>query len=222
MGGGGGGGGGLGGIVRSAGSALGNVGRAVTSPLGLVGGAMGAQAHMLGLDPFAKGPAAPEAPGTDPRMQEMINRQSQEVEKFRGSMPQKTQEMQAQALGQQREQTQAEKEGIRGSAQRRGLLYSGIRQGSEAGAEAQGAARGARAAAGIKEEMESGLHKMEDQLASMQMGQYQSDLARADTIYNAALARSRSNLSAGMSAGSAAGEFFGSALGGRASSGGKK
>lgn len=215
---GGGGGDPIGKAIKSVGRGISNVSNSVANIPGIKYTPFGAMAEvskfggrLISGDKDKK--PGPEAPGTDPRMQALIDRQSAETNSFEQQMPGLTSQMQQQSQLAQKQQTAQEKEGIRGRAQGRGLLYSGLRQGSEAGAEARGAATQAQKNIDVNEQMQGGLRKMQDQLAGMQMGQYQSDLARADSIYNAALNRSKSNMQASQAAGSAAGSLVGSYLG---------
>jgi hypothetical protein len=99
--------------------------------------------------------AMPIAPGTDPRLEALKNKQAELAHTYRQSMPAMERTQTADLRGDTARGLQKQVSDLRGDAQGRGLLYSGLRGGAEAGARRSAAMNVASGRAGIRQNLEN-------------------------------------------------------------------
>lgn len=133
---------------------------------------------------------------------------------FRGQIPGYEQELYNQIEGQAKNSIAEKQREIKRLANRRGLLYSGLRQGSEASASAQIASKAASQKAKVAPELEQLAETLEQQAAKVAQANFADDLSLASQVYDRALAEARSRMEQlgqfGEVAGTVVGENFGS------------
>lgn len=144
---------------------------------------------------------------------DLNNKQIQQAQDFRANMPQMEQDLGSAYERQARRGLAQNIQGINANASRRGLLYSGLRQGAEAGAQAKAAGDVAQKRYEINQGLEQNAQGLESGSASNIFSSYKNDIQNADDSYNLALQQmqSRNNLLTGLfgGIGAAAGGYLG-------------
>jgi DNA repair exonuclease SbcCD ATPase subunit len=115
------------------------------------------------------------------------------------------------ALGERRKLAE-EMSGIKRGAQRRGLLYSGMKQGAEAGAQAGSAARLAQARVDINRNVGSMVQDAKNKVIQGGLDLQAGQQAMEDAIYSQALANYQSKVGAGSAIGGGLGMVAGALL----------
>ncbi len=223
--GGGGGGGGLGGILQpiqdsGIGGAIGKViggvpgaiGDAIGGPVGtVIGGIPGMAGHMVG-DVLTKPPDAPAPPGMDPRLAAIRDKQIKEATDFRQNLDSEKDATYRGVESASRDQLSGDLSQIGKNYNKRGLLYSGMREGAESGAMANRAAGLAEARSGINRSLEEQADQMEKQALTGGMDYWQGAKSIQDSAFNEAMGKMASRRAVLGGLGSAGGAIGGAAI----------
>ncbi len=181
----------------------------------LVGGLPGAIAgNVLGNVFGQKGPQAPPPPATDPNLGALQQQRTQEASAFKANLPGYEQDASTSLANQSRRQLAGQMAQNNTSANRRGLLGSGINQ----AANAQASGNAATSYANANQQMNNQLQNQADQMESSAINNgyqyWQSAKAGQDAAYNAALANMMAARSGTSSLLGAASKLGGAAIGG--------
>jgi hypothetical protein len=168
---------GIGGIIRD------------TAPIGDV------VAPWLGdkLDPggAAERDRVRKAPPVDQRIKDLVSKQSQQAKDFRGNLG-NYKEQQSNAAGDvSRRQLASDIAGVQTRANSRGLLYSGLRQGSEIGAASRAGSDLAKKRMQINQEAESQADDYDSQALQSGVGLQQLEQQRLDRDYEYAIEKKK-------------------------------
>lgn len=147
------------------------------------------------------------------KQRNLNTQQQQQATDFRNNLPQMEEDLGSSYERQARRGLAQNIQGINANASRRGLLYSGLRQGAEAGAQARTAGDVAQKRYQINQGLEQNAQGLESGAASNIFSSYKNDIQNADDSYNLALQQmqSRNNLLTGLfgGIGAAAGGYLG-------------
>lgn len=216
--GGGGGGGGLGGIIDTAKNVVGGIlpitGGLAGGPAGVIGnigGLKGGEAIGNMISPQA--PDAPAPPGMDPRLAAIRDKQIKEAQDFRTNLDSEKNATFRNVESASRDQLSGDISQINKNYNKRGLLYSGMREGAEAGAQANRAAGLAEAKTGINRSLEEQANEMEKQALMGGMDYWQGAKAIQDSAFNEAMQKMASRRAALGGLGSIAGSLIGAKIG---------
>lgn len=113
---------------------------------------------------------------------------------FRGQLPGYEQTLYNQIEGQTKSAIAKKQQEIKRQANRRGLLYSGLRQGSQASAAAEIASKGASQKAKVAPELEALAESMDAMAAKTAQANFQGDLALTRQTYDRALSDARARI----------------------------
>lgn len=161
------------------------------------------------LDPNganADDPAKLMPPPIDPRLGALRDQQLNQAKDFRAGLPQYQENQFNAAADASRRQLAGDISGVRKSANQRGMLYSGLRQGAEAAAGGNAAAALAKRRVAINQESGERADALDNQALQSGMAVQQLEQKRLDTAYERALDRQKQK-QAGL--GSIAGGFGG-------------
>lgn len=117
----------------------------------------------------------------------LTDKQNEEIQKFQENLPGYIESMQGDTLTSAKKQIASEQKDIAESANRRGLLYSGIKRGAQQQAAGTIAGETAQKLPQITEALNSQLDSMRDALAQYKLGRYEQQVTEAKTAYNQAL-----------------------------------
>lgn len=133
---------------------------------------------------------------------------------FRGNIPGYEQTLYSQLEGQAKNAIAEKQREIKRLASRRGLLYSGLRQGSESSASSEIASKAAGQKAKVAPELERIAEAIDSQAAKTAQANYGDDLNLMSQVYDRALADAKSRTQMlgqlGETGGMVAGNYFGS------------
>lgn len=194
------------------------VDRVVKNPVGSVIGAVttGSPFGAIAGSELADGPKAPDAPGVDPNLAKLKEKQLKQAGDFRQNMPNMVRIMSEDL---KRDSNQAMNAGVRKTREdyaSRGLVHSGLRQGAEAGKRAQAQAGLAQGVSAINADMENAANTLDAQAVETSLGVQQTQQAIQNQIYSQAQARlAGQNHMVGSAIGGIGGGLI-SILGGRA------
>lgn len=158
----------------------------------------------------------PQPAKEDPRITAIRDRLSGEAKSFRSGLPRYKEEKYGMAAGAGRDQLEGTVDTIRKSANQRGLLYSGMREGQEAGARSRMASILAAQRAEINREAEELASAKDASAASVGLSGYDAAIKRADDTYNQQLANEIARRKALAQIGEGVGYGFGAYFGKKA------
>lgn len=158
--------------------------------------------------------AAIAKPGEDPRMTELRRQQMLQAKEFRQNMPSLQEKAFGNVAARENARLGQEVKGIQASSNRRGLLYSGLREGQESGAKAASASNLAGQRMSINDAYEQKAKQMEMNAMDTAFKQQQSQQQIEDEIYNQALANVANKNAATSALIGAGGQLAGRSMGG--------
>lgn len=126
----------------------------------------------------------------------LVNQERGLAQDFRNQMPGYENQMYGDINAQARSDLATQQQGIRRSASQRGLLYSGLRAGSENSAGADVASRAASAKSQIAPGLEKQANALDAQAVQAQQAKQISDLQIANNVFDTALQNYKDNMSA--------------------------
>jgi class 3 adenylate cyclase len=157
---------------------------------------------------------APQAAQEDPRLTEQRKKMMGEAKEFRANLPKYTGERYAQAAQLGQETLQDTTKNIKQNANRRGLLFSGMRQGQEASARGRMASMLAGQRAEINREAQDLAGAKEEAAAQTGLAGFGDAIQRSDNLYKQALdqemARRKNMAQLGQGVGYGLGAYYGS------------
>jgi hypothetical protein len=144
----------------------------------------------------------------------LIDKQMANNKQFRSNLAGYERDLYSQIEGDAKAAIADKQREIKRQANRRGLLYSGLRQGDEARTAAEISSKAASQKAKVAPELNNLAELMEQQTAKLSQANYQDDLAIATQVYDRALDTAKSRMAAlgdiGEAVGGVVGEYFGS------------
>lgn len=149
-------------------------------------------------------------PPVDPRLAQMRDQQLQQAKSFRTELPTYKDSQFNAAADASRRALAGEVAGVRRSANSRGLLYSGLRQGAEAAASGNAAAALAKRRVAINQESNDRADALDNQALQSGLAIQGLEQNRLDTAYDRALGRQKAKAAAQSSFASGAGGLLGS------------
>ena len=216
--GGGGGGGLLGGITNIVRPVLNPIGAGLEAIGGAIGGGAGRQiAGAVNpinyiLPESAKAPEQPQVPGEDPRLGQIRSETGSLADEFRRSQGQ-TRNTAIKSLQEaERDQLSTELGQSQKNFNRRGLLYSGLSQGSQEGLRASSAGRVASGTQSVNKAITEQQAQLDRAAANAQLSQAATQGAIQDSIMNAAIQNTMARQAAMSGLGSAIGQIGGAAI----------
>ena len=158
--------------------------------------------------------AAISKPGEDPKITELRRQQMQQAKDFRQNMPSLQEKAFGNVAARENQRLGQEVKDIQAGSNRRGLLYSGLREGKESGARAASASNLASQRSSINDAYEQKAKQLEMNAIDTAFKQQQSQQQIEDEIYNQALANVASKNAASSALMSAGGQVAGRSMGG--------
>lgn len=158
----------------------------------------------------------PAPPGMDPEILRQQQEQQRQAKEFEKNIPRMGEDIYGQVAKTERKNLAKQMSGVKSDASRRGILYSGIRQGSELEAQASSGSRLATARSGINRDLNNALQEMNDMAMRSGLNIQQQQQGIEDQIMGQALANMQNSLSAGSALGGAVGTIGGAYLGSKA------
>lgn len=128
------------------------------------------------------------------RQKDLIASQEGEINKFESNMPKYADIMESDLLSNAKQKISKGQSEIAKSANRRGLLYSGVKEGEQADYAGEVTAQTSQQMADVQEILESRRQEMRDRLASYRLGKYEQEVAEADSAYKRALGEYQSGM----------------------------
>jgi hypothetical protein len=148
------------------------------------------------------------------QQKELVNRQIQQAKDFRGKIPGYEQTLYNQIEGQSKSAIADKQQQIKRQANRRGLLYSGLKTGDQTRAASSIASQAACQKAKVAPELEKLAETMDQLAAKTAQANYADDLTTMSQVYDRALtdarARTAQMAQLGEVAGNVSGYYFGS------------
>ena len=175
---------------------------AVTQPFreigGFVGGAVGGEKGRkagkavfdpLGIgDQFEEGPKAPDAPGEDPRLVAIREQNQKLADEFRGNQERTKEDIFGNVAGAERRRLSQEQIDTNAGFNRRGLLYSGLRQNENLQNRAASQGRLASARQDINSQVAQRQAELDRNAISGGLNQAQTQAQIQDQVYAGAMA----------------------------------
>lgn len=140
------------------------------------------------------------------------NQMATQASSYRSKLPEQQEKLYSSVAGQARRSLAEQLGGVRSGYNRRGLLYSGLRQGAEADLRGQTAAGLAQARQSINDQTEKQARTMEENVGRAATGSQLESLAQEDMIMQQAMQNVMSRLQMWSGIGQAAGTLGGQAL----------
>jgi hypothetical protein len=127
------------------------------------------------------------------RRQKIMGMQEQEIGKFEQYMPEWQRQMEGSLLSGAKQQIAKGQKSIAENANRRGLLFGGMRQGAQADYAGQVAGQVAQQLPEVQASLEAQHQEMKDKLAQFRLGKYEQDVSEAKSAYQMAMKEYQSN-----------------------------
>ncbi len=207
----------IGGSIGNAISAIPILGAPISGYNGLAGGGIagagkGIVSNITGqnaYDVLSPPPTQPTAPGQDPTLAAVKGQQVADAKTFRAGLPATQKDLYEGAYKSERQNLAKNIQGVRNNANQRGLLYSGIEQGSELGQRNNSDANLAQAKAEINNSTNDMANQMDANAVQSGIMQQQSLASVQDQTMSQALA----NMAARRATYSGIGQGVGAAAG---------